>query len=139
MLEEHSNRRTFPVDRHTGCAVAGVAADGRAVVNRAQAEASNYKGFYGDPIPGHVLAERVASYVHVFNMYWYVRPFGVCALLATYDRDGPALYLVEPSGTMHRHFGAAVGKGRQGAKNEIEKLKLAEMSCREGVAAVAKM
>lgn len=31
--------------------------------------------FYGDPIPGHVLAERVASYVHVFNLYW-------CALCA---------------------------------------------------------
>jgi 20S proteasome subunit alpha 7 len=32
-----------------------------------------------------------------------------------------------------------VGKGRQGAKNEIEKLKLEEMSCREGIKAVAKM
>lgn len=38
-----------------------------------------------------------------------------------------------------RYFGTAVGKGRQGAKNEIEKLKLEEMSCREGIQAVAKM
>lgn len=38
-----------------------------------------------------------------------------------------------------RYFGAAVGKGRQGAKNEVEKLKLGEMSCREGIQAVAKM
>ena len=139
MLEEHSNRRTFPVDRHVGAAIAGVAADGRAVVNRAQSEAGNYKSFYGDPIPGHVLAERVASYMHVFNLYWYVRPFGVCTLLAAYDREGPQLYLVDPAGTMHRYYGAAVGKGRQGAKNEIEKLKLSEMTCREGVMAVAKM
>ena len=75
----------------------------------------------------------------MFNLYWYVRPFGVCALLAAYDRDGPALYMVEPSGTMYRYFGAAVGKGRQGAKNELGKLKLEEMTCREGVAAAAKM
>lgn len=40
---------------------------------------------------------------------------------------------------MQRYFGTAVGKGRQGAKNEIEKLKLEEMSCREGITAVAKM
>jgi 20S proteasome subunit alpha 7 len=53
--------------------IAGVAADGRAVVSRAQGEAANYKSFYGDAIPGHVLAERVASFVHVFNLYWYVR------------------------------------------------------------------
>lgn len=40
---------------------------------------------------------------------------------------------------VQRYFGTAVGKGRQGAKNEIEKLKLEEMSCREGIQAVAKM
>lgn len=139
MLESNSNRRTFPVDRHAGVACAGLAADGRAIVSRAMAEANNYKSFYGDPIPGHVLAERLATYTHLFNMYWSVRPFGVSTLLATYGKEGPQLYLVEPSGTMHRYFGTAVGKGRQGAKNEIEKLKLEEMSCREGITAVAKI
>jgi 20S proteasome subunit alpha 7 len=28
---------------------------------------------YGDIVPGHVLCDRVASFVHVFNLYWYVR------------------------------------------------------------------
>ena len=102
MLVEHSNRRTFPVDRHAGMAVAGVAADGRAVVGRTQAEARQYKQFYGNPIPGHVLADRVASYVHIFNLYWYVRPMGVTSLLAAYDeQEGPALYCVDPAGNVH--------------------------------------
>lgn len=43
MLEAHSNRRTFPVDRHAGVAIAGVAADGRAIVNKAMSEANSYK------------------------------------------------------------------------------------------------
>lgn len=43
MLEAHSNRRSFPVDRHAGVAIAGVAADGRAIVNRAMSECNNYK------------------------------------------------------------------------------------------------
>lgn len=30
-----------------------------------------------------------------------VRPYGVCTLLATYGKEGPQLYLVEPSGTTH--------------------------------------
>ena len=29
--------------------------------------------FYGEPIPGHVLCDRVASYVHMFNLYWAFR------------------------------------------------------------------
>lgn len=113
MLVEHSNRRTFPVDRHAGLAVAGVAADGRAVVGRTQAEARQYKQFYGHPIPGHVLADRVASYVHIFNLYWYVRPMGVTSLLAAYDeQEGPALYCVDPAGNVHVRLFLCQGRGK---------------------------
>lgn len=139
MLVEHSNRRMLPVSRHAGMAIAGLAADGRVIVNRAADEAATYKSFYGHPIPGHVLTERVASFVHVFNLYWYVRPMGVAALLAAKDAEGYSLSMVDTAGTAHRFYGVAVGKGRQGARNEIEKLKLEEMGAREAVVAVAKI
>ena len=94
MLAEGSNRRTFPVDRHAGVvrmhpaafyiyahvapqAIAGFPADGRQIVNRGIAEAQQYKGFYGDAIPGHILAERLGGYVHLFNLYAYLRYGGV--------------------------------------------------------------
>lgn len=32
-----------------------------------------WRSFYGDLIPGHVLAERLATFIHVFTLYWYVR------------------------------------------------------------------
>jgi hypothetical protein len=67
------------------------------------------------------------------------RPFGSATILGGYDRDGPQLYMIEPSGVAYRYFGAAIGKGRQAAKTAIEKLKLSEMTCREGIIAVAKM
>jgi hypothetical protein len=38
-----------------------------------------------------------------------------------------------------RYYGTAVGKGRQAAKNEIEKLKLGEMSCRQAVMEAARI
>ena len=51
--------------------------------------------------------------------------------MSTYDKsNGPALHVIDPSGTSFRYYGAAVGKGRQLARNEIEKLKLTEMTCR---------
>lgn len=40
---------------------------------------------------------------------------------------------------MQRYFGTAVGKGRQAAKTEIERLKLGEISSEQGVVEVAKM
>ncbi|KAF9675263.1 hypothetical protein SADUNF_Sadunf09G0013800 [Salix dunnii] len=120
-------------------AVAGLAADGRQIVARAKSEATNYQSVYGEPIPVKELAERVASYVHLCTLYWWLRPFGCGVILSGYDRDGPQLYMVEPSGISYRYFGAAIGKGKQAAKTEIEKLKLSEMTCREGVLEVAKI
>mmetsp|Transcript_1332 Transcript_1332/g.3616 ORF Transcript_1332/g.3616 Transcript_1332/m.3616 type:complete len:250 (-) Transcript_1332:101-850(-) len=139
LLVEGSNKRIYNVDKHAGMATAGLAPDGRMVVNRACDEAANYKRFYGEPMPGHVLCDRVASYVHMFNLYWAFRPYGSTMLLGTYDKTGPSLHMIDPSGTSYRYFGAAVGKGRQLARNEIEKLKLSEMTCREAVVEAAKI
>lgn len=139
LLVEGSNRRIYNVDKHAGIATAGLAPDGRKLVAQAMQECSNYKSFYGDAIPGHVLAERVASYVHLYNLYWSVRPFGCTVLLGVYDQSGPQLYAIEPSGTSVRYFGTAAGKGRQAARNEIEKLKLNELTARQAVVEVAKI
>lgn len=92
------------------------------------------------PIPGHVLAERVGAHLHIYNLNGGVRPYGTGTLLATHDaKSGHALYLLETSGTAHRFFGTAIGKHRQAAKNEIEKLKLSEITCGEALLPVAKM
>jgi 20S proteasome subunit alpha 7 len=139
MLLEGSNRRIHAVHKHAGMAVAGLAADGRQIVARARSEASQYLSFYGEDIPIKELCDRVAHYVHLCTLYWWLRPFGSATILGGYDRDGPQLYMIEPSGVAYRYFGAAIGKGRQAAKTAIEKLKLSEMTCREGIIAVAKI
>ncbi|KAG6537119.1 proteasome subunit alpha type-3-like [Zingiber officinale] len=139
MMLPGSNRRIHAVHRHSGMAVAGLAADGRQIVARAKSEAANYERVYGEPIPVKELADRVAGYVHLSTLYWWLRPFGCGIILGGYDRDGPQLYMIEPSGISYRYFGAAVGKGRQAAKTEIEKLKLSEVTCREGVIEIAKI
>ena len=53
---------------------------------------------YGDAVPVKELSERVASYVHLCTLYWWLRPFGCGVILGGYDRDGPQLYMIEPSG-----------------------------------------
>ncbi|XP_057758713.1 uncharacterized protein LOC130979314 [Arachis stenosperma] len=72
--------------------VAGLAADGRQIVVRTKSEATNYDSVYGEPILVKELTEHVASYVHLCTL-----PFGCGIILGGYDRDGPQLYMVEPS------------------------------------------
>jgi 20S proteasome subunit alpha 7 len=113
-----------------------------------------------------VLADRMAQFVHYYTLHGSVRPFGNATIIAGYDafKGAHELYMVEPSGVgyvsvqsssvsgaltltkntpwfpgLQKYYGTAVGKGRQGAKTEIEKLKLTELPVDQAVKEVAKM
>uniref|UniRef100_A0A673MDS9 Proteasome subunit alpha type-3 n=1 Tax=Sinocyclocheilus rhinocerous TaxID=307959 RepID=A0A673MDS9_9TELE len=140
LYEEGSNKRIFNIDRHVGMAVAGLLADARSLSEVSREEASNFRSNYGHDIPLKHLADRVAMYVHAYTLYSAVRPFGCSFILGSYDEDdGPQLYMVDPSGISYGYWGCAIGKARQAAKTEIEKLQMKEMTCRELVKEVAKI
>merc|ERR1712070_531252 len=139
LLVPGSNRRIATVASHVGMACAGFPADARQLVNRAQAECESYKTQYGMNIPGNVLNERMASFMHLHTVYWTVRPFGASALMGTHTRDGYELYMLDPSGQAYRYFAEAIGKGAQQAKTQLEKLKLDELTAEEALFEVAKI
>ncbi|KAG0692760.1 Proteasome subunit alpha type-3 [Chionoecetes opilio] len=139
LYERGANKRIFSIDTHAGVASAGLLADARAVVDVGRAEAANYRAEYGRPIPCKFLAERISSYHHAYTLYSAVRPFGCAIMIGVYDEDGPQMYLIDPSGMCHGYWGCAIGKAKQNAKTEIEKLKLKDMTCRELVKESAKI
>nr|XP_002132081.1 proteasome subunit alpha type-3-like [Ciona intestinalis] len=137
--ELDSNQRIFNIDKHVGMAVAGLLTDAREIVDIARNEASNYRQQYGCPIPLKHLTERVAMYMHAYTLYSSVRPFGASVLLASYLDDSAQMYMIDPSGVPLGYNGCAMGKAKQNAKTEIEKLKLKELSCREALNEAAKI
>ena len=103
----------------------GLIPDGRHLVSRAREEASSWRQLYKSPIPTSSLADRLGSYVQMYTLYQYVRPFGITAIVAGWDSEGelevdaqvgsgpktgsggkvdgipsggPGLYMIEPSG-----------------------------------------
>merc|ERR1712028_248460 len=112
LLVEGSNRRSFIVSKKAGMAVAGFQADARQIVLRARSECEQYKSAYGGDIPPHVLNDRVASFMHLYTVYWSVRPFGVGVIMAHHGRDGYELYQLDQAGAAYRCYAAAIGKAR---------------------------
>jgi len=140
LYEAGANKRLFTVDRHVGCAVAGLLADAKQVVERGCAEASSYRSEYGAPVPLKYLKDRVALYVHAYTLYSAMRPYGCAVLMGSYNKtEGAQLYCIDPSGTSYGYFGCAIGKAKQTAKTEMEKLKLQDMTCRELIKEAAKI
>lgn len=138
-------RRAHIVDRHATVAICGLISDGRVIVNQAREECERYREFYGREMPGRVLAERLAHFVHLYTLHWHVRPFGCAVVVGVSGYDGPELYLIEPSGVCYRYYACAFGKGKQAARTELEKLDLrnnegnAIMSCEQAVDKLARI
>jgi len=145
LYEPGSNKRIFNIDSHIGMAVGGLLADARHLVDIARDEASDYKHNYGKPMPLKALTDRLSMYVHAYTLYSAVRPYGVSILLSSYTKeDGPQLYMIDPSGVSHGYWGCALGKAKQSAKTEIEKIKgrlivKKDMTCKEILKEAAKI
>ena len=134
-----SNRRLHTVELHAGCVGAGLAADCRALAQRARSECSNYRETFDAPMPGPQLVDRLSLFMQAYTLYGSVRPFCAAILVGAVDADGPHLYMIEPSGVSWGYRACAVGKGRQTARTELEKLKLDELGCEDAVIEAAKI
>lgn len=139
LYEAGANRRIFNIDHHVGMAVSGLISDARQIAETARSEAANYRNKYGIGIPLKYLNDRVSMYMHAYTLYSAVRPFGCSVILGAYEADGPVMYMSDPSGVSYGYYGCAIGKAKQAAKTEIEKLKLSDMTCKELVKEAARI
>ncbi|KAI6183578.1 Proteasome subunit alpha type-3 [Aphelenchoides bicaudatus] len=125
-----ANSRVANVDDSIGFACAGVYPDCRSLLDFVQGEALKYLKDYREPIPIKKLASTLAEYVHIFTL-GISRPYGASVFLTAYEpmaSKGAQIYLIEPSGLCYEYKAWSVGKHRQAAKTEIEKLKLDELT-----------
>lgn len=121
-------------------ASAGLLSDSKHIATRAREEAQNYRDVYNAPTTLKVrlppilmrqdltltrpflsqdLISRVSMYLQAYTLYSSVRPFGVSSIFGSIDRNGPQLYMIEPSGLSYGHRATAVGKGKLLAKTEV--------------------
>lgn len=140
LLVPGKNARLGTVDRHIGVASSGLIPDGKHFLGRARDEAASWRSQYRVPIGVPQLSDRLGQYVQAYTLYSSVRPFGISAIIGGGSiEDGTGLYMIEPSGAFYGYHACATGKGRQLAKNELEKLDFATISTKEVIAAAARI
>ncbi|CAD6197459.1 unnamed protein product [Caenorhabditis auriculariae] len=136
---DDANPRMFNCNDNVGMAIAGVYPDGFALKDYACGEAIKWLKEYREPMSVQKLATSVAEYIHIFTL-GISRPFGASAFFSAWDKKkGGRLFLVEPSGLNYEYKAWAVGKHRQAAKAEIEKLKLDQLDVQDLVREAARI
>lgn len=121
LMEIDSIDKLFKIDKHIGCAISGLHADSRVLVNYARVQAQSYRLTYDEPVRLNMLVKSIADLKQIYTQYGGIRPFGCSLFFIGYDSDGPQIYTTSPSG-IYRSFKAyALGSGESTAREFIEK------------------
>uniref|UniRef100_A0A6B2LFQ5 Proteasome subunit alpha type n=1 Tax=Arcella intermedia TaxID=1963864 RepID=A0A6B2LFQ5_9EUKA len=125
LLIPSSIQKIIEIDRHIGCAMSGLVADARTLVDHARVEAQNYHFTYDEPITVESSTQGICDLALRFgedrdDEDAMSRPYGVAFLMAGVDENGPQLFHTDPSGTYLQYFAKAIGSGSEGAQQQLE-------------------
>ncbi|KAJ8969171.1 hypothetical protein NQ317_005864 [Molorchus minor] len=124
LMEPTAIEKIVEVDKHIGCAVSGLMADSRTMIDRARIECQNHWFVYNENMTVESCAQAVSNLAIQFgdsddDGAAMSRPFGVAILFAGIDPKGPQLYHMDPSGTFVQFDAKAIGSGSEGAQAEL--------------------
>jgi proteasome alpha subunit len=103
-------KKLLIIDDHVGCAIAGLHADARKLIDQARVQAQINRLSYDEPISVQALVVNICDTKQLHTQYGGARPFGVSLLIAGIDDNGPQLYTTDPSGSFWGWKAAAIGK-----------------------------
>ncbi|KAF1878690.1 hypothetical protein Lal_00047361 [Lupinus albus] len=134
LLEPSSVEKIMEIDDHIGCAMSGLIADARTLVEHARVETQNHRFSFGEPMTVESTTQALCDLALRFgegDEESMSRPFGVSLLIAGHDENGPSLYYTDPSGTFWQCNAKAIGSGSEGADSSLQEQynKLAIVEC----------
>ncbi|KAJ2452177.1 proteasome component pup2 [Coemansia sp. RSA 2336] len=126
LLVADSIEKIVEIDKHLACAMSGLTADSRTMIEHARVEALSHTFSYEEPIPVESCTQAVCDLALRFGESadgqesTMSRPFGVALLIAGVDERGPQLYHTNPSGTFWGYEAKAIGAGSEGAQAALQ-------------------
>lgn len=133
-----SIEKILEIDVHMGCAMSGLTADARTLVDHARVEAQAHWFTYNELMPVESCVNAVADLALDFSdsdknkKKVMSRPFGVALLVGGWDDvDGPVLFNTDPSGTFTKYMAASIGSAQEGATSMLQEQYNQDMTLKE--------
>eukprot|EP00960_Hanusia_phi_P031955 749581-Hanusia_phi.AAC.3 len=133
LLDPTSIEKIMELDSHIGCAMSGLTADARTLVDKARVETQNHRFTYDEPMTVESCTQAICDYALQFGEEGapMSRPFGVALLVAGVDEYGPSLFHTDPSGTFVKYEAKAIGAGSEGAQTALQESYSSSMTLAE--------
>ncbi|KAF5839705.1 20S proteasome alpha subunit E [Dunaliella salina] len=135
LLEPSSIEKMMEIDEHIGCAMSGLTADAKMLIDHARAETQQHRFTYNEAMPVESTTQSLCDLALRFGEDdeegGMSRPFGVALLIAGWDENGPLLYHTDPAGTYTRFSAKAIGSGAEGAQSTLQEQYRKDMTLKE--------
>lgn len=120
LLVTSSIKKLAKLDEHMGCAMSGLVADARTLIDHSRVETQNHWFVYNEKMKTESCVQSVSDVAMRFGEGNMARPFGVALLVGGVDKDGPVLFHTDPSGTYSQYQAKAIGAGSEGAQSQLQ-------------------
>ncbi|XP_043659246.1 proteasome subunit alpha type-7-1 [Drosophila teissieri] len=122
LQEDRTVRKICMLDHHVVMAFAGLTADARILINRAQVECQSHRLNVEDPVTLEYITRYIAQLKQKYTQSNGRRPFGISCLIGGFDADGSAhLFQTEPSGIFYEYKANATGRSAKVVREFFEK------------------
>jgi len=121
LIDMNSIEKIYLIDTHIGASFAGLAADGRVLIDYARRVAMNYRFIYDEPIDVELVVRNICDIKQLYTQHAGVRPFGVSLIFLGVDKRGVQLFKTEINGYYFAYLALAMGSGEQPATEQLEK------------------
>ncbi|PWZ53733.1 Proteasome subunit alpha type-5 [Zea mays] len=127
LLEPSSVEKIMEIDEHIGCAMSGLIADARTLVEHARVETQNHRFSYGEPMTVESSTQAICDLALRFGEGDEESMVSLIYFVITISR----MYYTDPSGTFWQCNAKAIGSGSEGADSSLQEQYNKELTLQE--------
>ena len=133
LIVKKSTNKIYEIDSHIIASVAGIVADARVLIERAQVLSQQHRVTYDSAIEPELIIKDISNIKQQFTQYGGARPFGVSLMIAGLNGYKPELYTSDITGNYLSYNAQAIGEDDDKIKEKLREKYSEDLTIKKGV------
>ena len=133
LVVQKSANKIYEIDSHIITSVAGIIADARVLVEKAQLIAQQHRITYDSPIEPELIIKEISNIKQQFTQYGGARPFGAALMVAGINNKVPELYTSDITGNYLSYYSNVIGENDEKIRDLLREKYKQDLSIKKGI------
>ena len=139
LIVKKSTNKIYEIDAHIITSVAGIVADARVLIEKAQILSQQHRITYDSSIEPELVIKDISNIKQQFTQYGGARPFGASLMVAGLNGDKLELYTSDITGNYLSYNAHAIGENDEKIKNKLRERYKEDLTLKQGVKLILKI